>query len=80
MFRTSASTLKTAVPVLGSYKTLKSQFDWLFDGEVSHLIFQNLGPELKNLELFLRSVAQFSERITKKLISGIYTAKKCLLN
>jgi hypothetical protein len=48
--------LKDAVPALADYKTLKSQFDWLFDGEVSHLIFQNLGREVENLELFLRLV------------------------
>jgi hypothetical protein len=52
--RTSSTTLKAAVPILGDYSTLKSQFDWLFDGPVSHLITQNLGPELQDLELFLR--------------------------
>jgi hypothetical protein len=58
LYRTANSALKDVpvVPVLADYKALKSQFDWLFNGGVSHLIFQNLGRELENLELFLRLV------------------------
>lgn len=52
--RTSKSPLKDSVPIIGSYSTLKAHFDWLVDGEVSHLVQRNLGVELKNLEMFLR--------------------------
>jgi hypothetical protein len=58
-FRTSTTTLKDAVPILGSYQTLKAQFDWLFDGSITHLIHENLGPEMQNLELFLRQVKHY---------------------
>jgi hypothetical protein len=52
--RTSTTTLKEAVPEIGSYSLLKAQFDWLIDGQVSHLVQYNLGRELKNMEMFLR--------------------------
>ena len=46
--------MKTFARVLGNYESLKKQFDWLIDGEVAHLVHDNLRPELKNIELFLR--------------------------
>jgi hypothetical protein len=46
--------LKTCVPVLTSYQALKSQFDWLTDGSISHLVEENLPRELKHLEMYLR--------------------------
>jgi hypothetical protein len=46
--------LSTFVSAIGSYETLKKQFDWLVDGEVAHLIHKNLRPELTKLEMFLR--------------------------
>ena len=53
-FSERASTLTTFVQSLGSYESLKKQFDWLIDGEVAHLVHDNLRRELKNMELFLR--------------------------
>jgi hypothetical protein len=46
--------LSTFAAVIGSYESMKQQFDWLVDGEVAHLIHQNLRPELNKLEMFLR--------------------------
>ena len=37
-----------------SFKALKSQFDWLLDGELANLVTKNLQQELKNMELVLR--------------------------
>jgi hypothetical protein len=56
LLRTSKTALRETIPILGDYKALKSHCDWLFDGEISLLIFQNLAAELENLELFLRLV------------------------
>jgi hypothetical protein len=39
---------------LTTYDALKSQFDWVTDGGVSHLVDENLPRELVNLELYLR--------------------------
>ena len=52
--RVSTSTIKEAVPELASYHVLRKHFEWLIDGPISHIVNTNLGPELKNLELFLR--------------------------
>ena len=52
--RNCTTTLLKTVPVLASYEALKSQFDWLTDGSVSHLVEENLGRELSHLELYLR--------------------------
>jgi hypothetical protein len=52
--RTAKCCLRDAVPILKAYGALKSQFDWLVDGSVSHLINENLPRELQNLELYLR--------------------------
>jgi hypothetical protein len=71
--RTSTSALKDAVPVLADYKTLKSQFDWLFDGEVSHLIFKNLGREIENIELFLRLVFLLLFDLGLRVSENVYT-------
>ena len=46
--------MRECVPVLGNYKTLKAQFDWVCDGEVSPLVERNLGHEIKNMEMYLR--------------------------
>lgn len=48
--------MKTAVPELGDFNILKSQFEWLADGEIAHYVKNNLGIELKNMEIFLRYV------------------------
>jgi hypothetical protein len=53
-FRNCKTTLRDCVPVLGNFKALKAQFDWIVDGEVSHLVKKNLGSELRNLEMYLR--------------------------
>jgi hypothetical protein len=53
-FRTSITSLKASVPMLTNYTALKRQFDWLIDGEVTPAVSENLRPELKNMELFLR--------------------------
>lgn len=46
--------LKESVPELANYSMLKANFEWLIDGNISDLVHKNLGPELDNLELFLR--------------------------
>jgi hypothetical protein len=46
--------LRDSVPSLTSLSALKAQFDWLTDGGVRTNIVDNLGPELINMELFLR--------------------------
>ena len=53
-FSICTTSLKTGVPALTTYEALRSQFNWLVDGEVSHLIEQNLVPELENMEMYLR--------------------------
>ncbi len=52
--RNCTGSLKECVPVLTTYDALKSQFDWVTDGGVSHLVDENLPRELVNLELYLR--------------------------
>jgi hypothetical protein len=42
------------VPLLATYESLKSQFDWLTDGGISRIVEENLGRQLKQLEMFLR--------------------------
>jgi hypothetical protein len=41
-----------------NYEALKSQFDWLMEGgrDVAQHISENMGAELRNMELFLRYV------------------------
>jgi len=53
-FRNCTTSLKECVPLLTSYAALKAQFDWLTDGGISRLVDQNLGPKLKDLELYIR--------------------------
>ena len=48
------STIKEAVPELNNKELLKSQFDWLGDGEITELVNNNLGIEIQNMETFLR--------------------------
>lgn len=55
-FRESTKTLMESVPELADYKVLRSQFEWLMDGPICHLVKQNLSLELADLELFLRSL------------------------
>jgi hypothetical protein len=53
-FRNCPGLMKDYVPLLTSYDTLKSQFDWLTNGGISRVVEKNLGRQLKHLELFLR--------------------------
>ena len=54
-FRECRATLKEAVPLLTTYEALKTHFDWLSLGKgISHITEENLGEQLKNLELYLR--------------------------
>jgi hypothetical protein len=46
--------MQSFASVMGSYETLKKQFDWLIDAEVAHLVHENLRPELDKMELYLR--------------------------
>jgi hypothetical protein len=59
IFRTSKATLKETVPELATFDALKAHFDWLVDGQISLIVQKNLGNELKNLELYLRSVINY---------------------
>ena len=52
--RSRHASLQTTAPALMSFKALKSQFDWLLDGELANLVTKNLQQELKNMELVLR--------------------------
>ena len=63
--------MKTFARVLGNYESLKKQFDWLIDGEVAHLVHDNLRPELKNIELFLRWVVGQKEKNSLDIIKKI---------
>ena len=63
--------MKTFARVLGNYESLKKQFDWLIDGEVAHLVHDNLRPELKNIELFLRWVVGQKEKNSLDIIKNI---------
>jgi hypothetical protein len=53
-FRKCTTSLKSCVPTLASYDALKDQFNWLIDGEITHLVEENLLPEIANMELYLR--------------------------
>jgi hypothetical protein len=52
--RTSVNTLKETAPQLANYDHLKAHFDWLFDGDISQIVNNNLGKEIKHMEMFLR--------------------------
>ncbi len=52
--RNCTTSLKECVPVLTSYSALKSQFDWVTDGAISHLVDENLPRELRHLEMYIR--------------------------
>jgi len=53
------------VPILTSFDVLHHQFNWLIDGEVLHVIEENLVPEIRDMELYLRSEGQ--EAVIKEL-------------
>jgi hypothetical protein len=46
--------LKDVVPELCHKKILKSQFEWECDGQISDIVAEKLGPEIQNMETFLR--------------------------
>jgi hypothetical protein len=52
--RTSVNPLKETPPQLANYDHLKAHFDWLFDGNISQIVNNNLGKEIKHMEMFLR--------------------------
>jgi hypothetical protein len=54
IFRNYTTTLKAEVPLLATYESLKSQFDWLTDGGISRLVEENLSRQISDLELYLR--------------------------
>lgn len=56
--RNCKTSLVSCVPILASAGALRSQFNWLIGGDVSHIVHQNLEQELKNLELYLRNEEQ----------------------
>ena len=46
--------MKASVPEVCEKEILRKQFNWLLDGQISTIINKNLGPELLNMETFLR--------------------------
>jgi hypothetical protein len=42
------------VPELTHPRILKAHFDWVCDGQISDIVAENLGPEIRRIENFLR--------------------------
>lgn len=53
-YRERPGSLADFADIIGTYESLKKQFDWIIDGEVAHLVHENLRLELEKLEHFLR--------------------------
>lgn len=51
--RTVAAQLATVAPHLKNFEQLEKHFEWLVDGNISHLINKNLSKELRYLEMYL---------------------------
>jgi len=54
-FRECTTTLRDCVPLLMNYDVLRSQFEWLINGDsIIENVHDNLGMHLNVLEQFLR--------------------------
>ena len=54
-FRECTTTLRDCVPLLMNYDVLRSQFEWLINGDsIETHVHDNLGTQLTVLEKFLR--------------------------